>query len=136
MNVKNLLLLLIALSLLVAGCSTTQEETTSNETPTENVETVETTMVEVAQQEEPIIVEEEVRLTKAGFFPQTFNVNEGETLRLVFLLDEAQFISIDALGIAEEVQTTTLDLTFATPGEYDMLCVDCEDTPVAVISVN
>jgi len=53
----------------------------------------------------------------------------------VFLLDEPHFVTIEDIGLAEEVQKSTLDLDFPAAGEYDLICLDCEDKPVAVISV-
>lgn len=127
------LLPLIILSVLLAGCGDRGQE--AAETPEPVVSGGEPTTVSVEHQPEDGLVEHEVRITEDGFFPATFNVGDGDTLSLVFLSDEAHFVVIEELGLAEEVQTTTLDLEFPGPGEYDMICLDCEDKPVAVINV-
>ncbi|MBD3209266.1 hypothetical protein GF367_02520 [Candidatus Woesearchaeota archaeon] len=77
----------------------------------------------------------ELRLADDGFFPATFHANPGDTVDLVFLLEAPRFISVPELGIAERVHKETLELSLREPGEYDIICLDCDDPFVAVISV-
>ena len=71
-----------------------------------------------------------------AFFPQTFAANVGDVVKLVFLFEEPHFISIDGLGIAEEVQYDTLEFMPEEAGNYDVICMDCENNPIALVVIN
>lgn len=135
MKATILLLPLIILSVLLAGCAQQQEETMTV-TGTVNEGAAPMTSVSVENQPQQARMEEqEVRLTKDGFFPHAYTLSAGETLRLTFMFKEPHFLAIDGIGFAQEVYHTTLDLDFPAPGTYDLVCMDCEDKPTATISV-
>ena len=79
--------------------------------------------------------DEDCQAQPIAFFPQTFNANEGDVVKLTFLFQEPYFISIEGLGIAEDVQTDTIAFVAEEAGVYDVQCLDCEENPIAQIVI-
>jgi hypothetical protein len=119
----------IIIAISIVGCAP-KESTPTGEVTLEK----ETVSTSVTVDQETKITSYEVYLTEDGFFPASYHAKEGDMLRLVFVLDEPHFITIDQLGIAESIQGAVLEFT-PQQGSYDMICEDCEEPFVAEIIV-
>lgn len=69
------------------------------------------------------------------FFPATFKVKEGDTVRMSFLLDQPRFIMIEGYDFAENMYRETVEFTADKTGRFTIVCFDCEDKPTADLIV-
>ncbi|MBN1274753.1 hypothetical protein JXA12_00465 [Candidatus Woesearchaeota archaeon] len=129
MRTATIIIAVSVLMLLLVACSPEEQRVTGEAVPLTSPSTT------VTEQGAAAVRDYEVRLTDDGFFPATFHAEPGETLRLVFLLDEPRFISIDGLGVAEHVQAGVVEAVAKEQGEYSLLCLDCDDAHEALIVI-
>jgi plastocyanin len=129
-----LIIATLLVAVLIMGCQTEEQQDLS----TGNVVMSGERAITTVEQEtvEPTVKDYDMRLTEDGFFPSTLTANKGDTVQLHFLLQEPQFVSIEELGIAEEVEKSTLEFVVPQAGEYDLICMTCEDNHAALLIVH
>ncbi|NQU98523.1 cupredoxin domain-containing protein [Candidatus Woesearchaeota archaeon] len=112
---------IFALMLLVTACST--------EAPIfEGKETVNV--------EDQTTVDIEVRFVDELFDPNTITVNEGDTVKLHFLVADQFIFSLPGYGIFETVNGNNyLEFVADKEGVFDFSCDDCANKPTGVLNV-
>ena len=67
------------------------------------------------------------------FLPSTIVVPKGEEIKISLLSEKANFFTVDGKGYSAKAGTYTFKAD--KKGEYEIVCVDCEDRPTALIRV-
>jgi plastocyanin len=111
-------IIVIALMFLLVGCATQTIET-SNEDG----------VFETASDSKLF----EVRLNGATFSPDTIIVNQGDTVRFVFMNEAPYTFTLEGYGLYERVAATHIDFVANQKGSFDFECVECNTAGILVV---
>lgn len=79
----------------------------------------------------------EVRMDKATFEPNTIEVEEGTTLRLVFMNEEPYTFTMEGYSVTETVNTGNyIQFVADRTGTFQYSCVDCDESITGLLRVS
>jgi plastocyanin len=107
---KKIIAILAILMLFLTACGSE----TTEETETTDADTTAT------------VKEFEVRMYEDKIDPTTMTVNEGDTVRLVFLNTNPKHFSLEKFDIEEDVTTGVIEFVASEKGAFEYRCSDCD----------
>jgi len=128
----------LALVVLVflAGC--TGEQTATGQVTANVASTPIVEKAAVVQEFEILLkqtIDKDGDIDSEELYPRKLSARQGETVKLVFMLDDSRFVSIEKIGFAEKVQNDIVEFVVKEKGEYSILCMDCENTHDTILRV-